>query len=44
MTAYHRRRATGTSPLVAFCETQRAMLAGNHEPYTWSGLVCYGVR
>jgi CHAT domain-containing protein len=43
MTAYHGRRAAGTQPLVAFCETQREMLAGGHEPHTWSGLVCYGV-
>ena len=43
MTAYHRRRID-SSPLMAFCQTQREMLASAHEPYTWSGLVCYGVR
>ena len=44
MTGYHRRRADGSSPLSAFCETQREMLASTHEPYTWCGFVCYGVR
>ena len=44
MTAYHRRRAGGASPLAAFCETQRQMLASVHKPYTWSGLVCYAVQ
>jgi CHAT domain-containing protein/tetratricopeptide (TPR) repeat protein len=44
MTAYHGRRAAGKSPLVAFCLTQRELLASKHEPYTWSGLVCYSVR
>jgi CHAT domain-containing protein/tetratricopeptide (TPR) repeat protein len=44
MTAYHRRRASGVSPLVAFAQTQREMLASDHEPHTWSGLVCYGVQ
>lgn len=43
MTAYHRRRID-RSPLIAFCQTQREMLASAHEPYKWSGLVCYGVR
>jgi CHAT domain-containing protein len=43
ITAYHRRRAAGTQPLVAFCQTQSEMLAGGHKPHTWSGLVCYGV-
>jgi len=42
MTAYHRRRVDN-SPLIAFNQTQREMLAGANEPYTWSGLVCYGV-
>ena len=43
MTAYHRHRAAGTPPLLAFCQTQREMLAGGHKPHTWSGLVFYGV-
>jgi tetratricopeptide (TPR) repeat protein len=44
MVAYHGRRAAGQPPLAAFCETQRELLASGHQPYTWSGLVCYGVR
>src|SRR5262249_39735959 len=44
MTAYHGHRADGTSPLAAFCQTQRELLAGGQEPDRWSGLVCYGVR
>ena len=43
MTAYHRHRGD-SSPLAAFNQTQREMLASANEPYTWSGLVCYGVR
>jgi tetratricopeptide (TPR) repeat protein len=45
MVAYHRRRAAGTAPLAAFRATQEELLAaGAHEPYTWSGLVCYSCR
>ncbi len=43
MTAYHGRRAAGIPPLAAFCQTQRELLASQHEPYTWTGIVCYGV-
>jgi hypothetical protein len=44
MTAYHGRRAGGASPLIAFCETQRELLASTFAPNTWTGLVCYAVQ
>jgi CHAT domain-containing protein len=44
MAAYHGRRAAGRSALAAFRETQCELLASGRPPYTWSGLVCYGVR
>ena len=44
MTAYHRRRATGTPPLAAFCQTQRELLGGDLSPHTWTGIVCYAVQ
>jgi CHAT domain-containing protein len=45
MVAYHTRRAAGHTPLFAFRDTQRELLkAGDHEPFTWTGIVCYGTR
>ena len=44
MVAYHRRRAGGDTPLVAFRGTQLQLLESEHEPYKWAGIVCYAVR
>jgi tetratricopeptide (TPR) repeat protein len=44
MTSYHGFRSLGASPLAAFRRTQLDLLASEHEPYQWIGLVCYAVR
>jgi CHAT domain-containing protein/tetratricopeptide (TPR) repeat protein len=43
MVAYHGRREVGATPLVAFRDTQRELLGSEHEPYKWTGIVCYAV-
>lgn len=43
MLGYHRRRADGQTPLRSLRDTQRELLrSGEHPPYQWTGIVCYG--
>jgi len=44
MVSYHRARAGGETPLVAFRETQLQLLASDYDADKWVGMVCYAVR
>ena len=42
MLQYHDHRLASLSPLTAFCETQRVMLAQGEPVYRWAGFLLYG--